>query len=94
MGVDVIFDWHISIGTVAEVLSILLGGMFFLWNMKSRVDLMSLEIASLRTEVGKLSDILTTVAVQDQRILNIEGDIKEMRHGVGFIVKPSVFTGD
>ncbi len=83
-----IFDWHISVGTVFEVISILLGGLFFLWGMKARVDLMALELASLKVEIAKLSDILTKVAVQDQRILSIEQDVKDMRHGIGFIVKP------
>ncbi len=91
MEFSVIFDWHISIGTVIEVISILLGGLFFLWGMKARVDLMAVELASLKVEIAKLSDILTKVAVQDQRILNIEQDVKDLRHGIGFIVKPAAF---
>jgi hypothetical protein len=83
-----IFDWHVSIGTIIEVLSIFIGGMFFLWSMKARVDMMAAEVASLKTEVGKLADILTKLALQDQRIVAIEKDIDELRHGIGWIVKP------
>jgi hypothetical protein len=90
MGVDLIFDWHISIGTIVEVIAIMSGGLLFLYGMKGRLDVMSIEISSLKSEIAKLSDILTKVAVQDQRILSIEADIKELRHGVGFIVKPAV----
>lgn len=82
-----IFDWHVSIGTLIEVIAILAGGLFFLWGMKARVDMMAVELASLKSEIAKLSDILTKLAVQDQRILNVESDIKDLRHGIGFIVK-------
>jgi len=85
----VIFDWHVSIGTIVEVVAILTGGLFFMWSMKARVDLMSTEISGLKTEVTKLADILTKLAVYDQRLLNIEKDIDEMRHGIGFVVKPT-----
>lgn len=89
MGAGVIFDWHVSVGTVIEVISIFCGGLFFLYGMKNRIDLMALELGSLKAEISKLSDILTKLAVQDQRILNIENDIKDLRHGVGWIVKPT-----
>lgn len=39
----------------------------------------------LNRSFDKLGDILTKVAVQDQRIANLESDIKELRHGRGFI---------
>jgi len=87
-GFQMIFDWHVSIGTLIEVVAILVGGLFFLWAMKARVDMMSVELSSLKSEIAKLSDILIKLAVQDQRILNVESDIKDLRHGVGFIVKP------
>ena len=51
MGFEVIFDWHISIGTVIEVIAILCGGLFFLWGMKARVDLMADEVSSLKKEI-------------------------------------------
>ncbi len=89
-GVQMIFDWHVSVGTLIEVVAILVGGLFFLWAMKARVDLMSVELTALKSEIAKLSDILIKLAVQDQRILNVENDVKDMRHGIGFIVKPPV----
>lgn len=84
----IIFDWRISIGTIFEVVSILCGGVFFLYSMKGRIDLMSLELGALKADISKLADIITRLAVQDQRILNIENDISEMRHGIGFIERP------
>lgn len=85
-----VFDWRISIGTIIEIATIFFGGLFFLYGMKSRIDLMSIELAALKAAIAKLSEILTRLAVQDQRLLNIENDIKDMRHGVGFIVRPAI----
>lgn len=88
--VGLIFDWRISIGTIIEIATIFFGGLFFLYGMKSRIDLMSIELVALKAAISKLSDILTKLAVQDQRLLNIESDIKDMRHGIGFIVRPTL----
>lgn len=87
-GVKVIVDWHVSVGTLIEVVMILGGGLLFLWGMKTRVDFLSLELTALKSEISKLSDILTKLAVQDQRILNVETDVKDLRHGHGFVVRP------
>ena len=83
-----VIDWHISIGTIIEVLSILGGGMFFLWGMKARVEQMSVEIFDLKKEIGKLADILTSLALQNQAISQINKTIDELRHGIGFITPP------
>lgn len=87
-GYSLSIDWHISIGTIIEVLSIFAGGLLFLWSMKSRVEQMSVEIISLKSEIGKLADILTTLALQNQAINQINKTIDELRHGIGFIKAP------
>jgi len=83
------FSWTISIGTIIEVVTIIGGGSTFLWSMKYRIDQMTTDIHDLKTEIGKLSEVLTKLAVQDQRILSIEKNLDELRHGIGFVnVKP------
>lgn len=86
--IAMVIDWHISIGTIIEVLSILGGGVFFLWGMKARVEQMSVEIGDLKREIGKLADILTSLALQNAAINQINKTIDELRHGIGFIVTP------
>lgn len=88
MEMGLMFDWRISIGTVIEVMSIVGGGLFFLYNMKSRIEVMAMELALVKNELSKLGDILTMIAVQKTRLQSLEEDLKELRHGFGFIVKP------
>lgn len=88
----VIIDWHISIGTIIEIASIILGGLWFVGSMKNRVDVMGTEVSSLKTEISKLADILTKLALQDQRITAQDKTIDELRHGIGFITPPPVFN--
>lgn len=85
-----IFDWHISVGTVVEVATMVIGGLLFLWSMKARLDQQGTEISDLKSEVSKLADVLTKLALQDQRITNQDKIIDELRHGIGFIVPPPV----
>lgn len=43
------------------------------------------EISELKAETKKLGDVLTSIAVQGERINRIEDDIREIKHGRGFI---------
>lgn len=84
---------------VFEILSIIGGGAlvaFRLGRTTARVEAslerqndiltsQSSEISELRIETKKLGDVLTAIAVQGTRIDRMEDDIREIRHGRGFI---------
>ena len=84
---------------VFEILSIIGGGAlvaFKLGRTTARVEAslerqndiltsQSAEISELKTETKKLGDVLTAIAVQDARIGRMEEDIREIKHGRGFI---------
>ena len=73
--------WSISLGTIVELCSILLGGAVFVSTVHRRMD-------KIDTELEKVRELLTKTAVMDSRLVAIEADIREMRHGRGFIVQP------
>jgi hypothetical protein len=60
-GVAMMIDWHISIGTIIEVLAILGGGLFFLWGMKTRVAQINKTIDELRHGVGFIKTPISIV---------------------------------
>ena len=84
---------------VMEILSIIGGGAlvaFKLGRTTAKVEssleiqndilkLQASDISSLKTEMKKLGDVLTAIAVQGNRIDRIEEDIREIRHGRGFV---------
>lgn len=80
------FSPTITIGTVIEVLTFVIGGISLVSAMKGRIDLMGKEINAMKVEVAKLAEILTKLAVQDARLQMVEKTVDEMRHGIGFIV--------
>jgi hypothetical protein len=44
----------------------------------------SQEITELKEETKKVNDVLTKIAVQENRLERIEEDIRDMQHGRGF----------
>ena len=49
----------------------------------------STQITELKDETKKVNDVLTKIAVQENRLDRIEGDIQDIRHGRGFVGKNS-----
>jgi len=87
MGIAI--DWNVSIGTVVEIAGIVGGGAYALIIMKSTVDNLKTTIADVQLEIKEISRAMLQLAVQDNRIKNLEEDIREMRHLRGFIVDSS-----
>lgn len=92
MGVYMIFDATVTFGNILEILVIAGGGLIALGSMKATVSemrqeqkLMKSDFADMKNEIKKVGDVLVKIAVTDQRLLNVEQDIREIKHGRGFI---------
>jgi len=77
---------------IAQIVAYLLGAAFFVMMLRADIRVLRHDMASLTFRQDALSEafsqltnILTKVAVQDTRIASIEEDIRELRHGRGFI---------
>ena len=53
--------------------------------LRVQMDGISENLKILNNSFSKLSDVLTEAAVQNQRISRAEDDIRELRHGRGFV---------
>lgn len=89
---NILFEPTVTLGAIAQTL-VLLGGIIG-WGMKINTDISSIktDISNLQTSnknfaqaFNQLGTILTQVAVQDNRILNVERRTDELAHGKGFI---------
>ncbi len=83
-----VIDWTINGGQIFEIGSILVGGLAVVITLRSDVRGMKTEITAIQTEVKKIGDVLITQADQNRRILHLEEDFRELRHGHGFIQGP------
>jgi len=89
-----IVDATITIGNIIEIATIAGGGLIASMTVKNSVnnlkgDLhnMKSDFSDMKTEIKKVGEVLVQLAITGQRLTNIEQDIKELKHGEGFIQK-------
>ena len=81
-------DYSITVGNMIEIGSILVGGLFALATIKSNVNSIKIEVGEMQNEIKKIGDVLINQADQNRRIIHLEEDVRELRHGRGFVQGP------
>lgn len=88
-----IIDYTITIGNLIEIASILGGGVLVMLTMRSDIAVLQKEDEVIRTdiqgiqdEIKQIGDVLITQADQSRRILHLEEEMRDLRHGRGFIL--------
>ena len=81
-------DWNIRIGDILVIGSLI--GTAFIFAYKTgafteSVNAMKKEMEKLSEITKTISDVLTTVAVQKREIEFIREELKELKHGRGFV---------
>jgi hypothetical protein len=80
-----VIDYTIGIGHIVEIASIVIGGLYALATIKSNVGLLKTEVGEMQLEIKKISDVLINQADQNRRIIHLEEDVRDLRHGRGFV---------
>jgi hypothetical protein len=90
-----VIDYTITIGNLVEIASIIGGGLLVLVKLNNNVVSLKVDVSAMQAEITKLGEVLikmavtdTRVAAADSRIANLEQDVREMRHGDGFVKGP------
>jgi len=83
-----VIDYTITLGNMIEIGSIVIGGLYALATIKSNVGLLKTEVGEMQIEIKKISDVLINQADQNRRIIHLEEDVRELRHGRGFVQGP------
>lgn len=73
-------DPTITVGNIIEIASIVGGGLLVLVKLNSNVAFLTGEVSNMQTEIKKIGDVLTALAVTQNRLNNIETDIRELRN--------------
>lgn len=91
----VMIEQTITVGNIIEIIVIGTGGIGVFFTMKNTVANIKTEVAGIQLEIKKMGEILIAQAdirgelrVLGTRIGSVEGDIRELRHGDGFVKGP------
>jgi hypothetical protein len=80
-----VIDYTITVGNLVEIAAIIGGGLMVMITLRGDVANMKAEVGAIQIEIKKIGDVLITQADQNRRILHLEEDFRELRHGHGFI---------
>lgn len=81
-------DATITIGNMIEISVIAAGGLITIVTLKNRISGITTDIVDMKQELKKVGDVLIKMAITDQRVTNLEKDMRELRRGEGFIRGP------
>lgn len=79
------FD-NINIANIIQILSILGFGGAILVTMRNNLVNLKEDVSEMKQEIKKVGEVLIKMAVTDSRLTNLEDDVRELRHGKGFVV--------
>ncbi len=95
MGLAVMVEQTITFGNIIEIIVIAAGGIGVFVTMKNTVANIKSEVEGMQIEIKKLGEILVAQAdirgeirVLGTRVTATEHDIRELRHGQGFVRGP------
>lgn len=80
-----VIDYTITVGNIIEIASIVGGGCAVFITLKNSVAELKKDVDGIQDEIKKIGDVLITQADQNRRILHLEDDVRELRHGHGFV---------
>lgn len=87
-----VIDPTVTIGNIVEIAVLAIGGISAIFTIKSSVGNMKTDLVDLKAEIKKLGEVMIEMAdirgelkVGSNRIAACEQDIRELRHGRGFI---------
>lgn len=84
-----VVDATITIGNIIEITTIAGGALVAVVVLRGTVANMKDDLTDLKTEIKKVGEVLIKMAVTDQRVANLEQDVRDLRHGRGFIANRS-----
>jgi prefoldin subunit 5 len=84
-GLQLMIEQTITVGNIIEIISIIGGGIAVFVTLKATVGNLKEQVVEMQAEIKKLADVITRMAVTDIRLTNLEMDVRELRHGRGFV---------
>lgn len=79
-------DPTITLGNIIEISSIIGGGLLALIRINNNVVKLNTDVKGMQDEIKKIGDVLIVQTDQNRRIINLEDDVRELRHGDGYVL--------
>lgn len=86
-------DWNVRFGDLLVVLSLAGSGIVYAFKsgrFAESIKNMQREIIEMKEVAKAMTAVLTTVAVQKKEIEFIRDEIRELKHGDGWVQKPII----
>ena len=80
-----LLDSTITAGNIIEITTIILGMIVTFTVLRTTVAQLKIEVSEIKDDVRALNKVVIELAVTDRRLTAAEEDIRELRHGRGFI---------
>jgi len=80
-----VIDYTITVGNIVEIATICGGGFAVFITLRNNVANLKSDVEGVQTDIKKIGDVLITQADQNRRIMHLEDDVRELRHGHGFV---------
>ncbi len=87
-------DYSITIGNLIEIAAIVGGGVLALVTLRSTVSHIQEDMSDMKTEIKKVGEVLIKMATTDVRLSAVEQDIRDLKHGRGFIQPRESLNGE
>ena len=80
-----VIDPTVTIGNMIEIGTIIVGGVIVFAAVRASVGNLEANVTEMKVDIRSLNKSFTELAVVNNRIKNVEEDIRELRHGRGFV---------
>lgn len=80
-----VVDYTITVGNIIEISTIVGGGLLALLTLRNTVNNLKTDMTDMKVEIKKVGEVLVKMAVTQTRLDNVEQDIRDLKHGRGFI---------
>jgi hypothetical protein len=88
-------DLTVNLGNLITIAGFIIGGWIFVWAMRSRLDILTIEIQVLKDNSSEQSKqliefakALVNLARQEERVSALDRRVDELRHGIGWVTGP------
>jgi hypothetical protein len=78
-------DPTIRVTDLVTAFIFLTGGIWFIWSMRNEVRMLARDVRVHSMKLDKLEAVITSLAVQNQRLNDLDKRIEELRHWRGFV---------